>query len=54
MTCDHVLSRYASMSSRRDAVPFDTRYFEKLTATGEVASSDAIFRDIYRRCPRPI
>jgi hypothetical protein len=37
------------MRSRRDAVPFDTRYFEKLAAAGRSSSSDAIFRDIYRR-----
>lgn len=37
------------MSSRRDAVPFDPRHFEKLTSQGETASTDAIFRDIYRR-----
>ncbi len=37
------------MRSRRDAVPFDPRHFEKLTAPGETAPNDAIFRDIYRR-----
>ncbi len=37
------------MHSRRDAVPFDPRHFEKLTAPGETAPNDAIFRDIYRR-----
>jgi hypothetical protein len=37
------------VSSRRDAVPFDTRYFEKLTARGDTSSSEEIFRDIYRR-----
>jgi hypothetical protein len=35
--------------SRRDAVPFDPRHFEKLTTQGETASNDTIFRDIYRR-----
>jgi SAM-dependent methyltransferase len=35
--------------SRRDAVPFDPRHFEKLTTQGETTSNDAIFRDIYRR-----
>jgi hypothetical protein len=37
------------VSSRRDAVPFDTHYFEKLAARGETSSVDAIFREIYRR-----
>jgi hypothetical protein len=37
------------MSSRRDAVPFDTRYFERLAARGNTSSLDAIFREIYRR-----
>jgi hypothetical protein len=37
------------VSSRRDAVPFDPRHFEKLTSQGETASTGAIFRDIYRR-----
>jgi hypothetical protein len=37
------------VSSRRDAVPFDPRHFEKLRAQGETASTDAVFRDIYRR-----
>ncbi|HKU62333.1 MAG TPA: class I SAM-dependent methyltransferase [Gemmatimonadales bacterium] len=38
------------MSSRRDAVPFDPRHFEKLSDRGEAASSSAaIFRDIYQR-----
>ena len=36
------------MSSRRDAVPFDPRYFEKHAGSGDV-SSDAVFREIYRR-----
>jgi hypothetical protein len=37
------------VNSRRDAVPFDTRYFEKLASRGETSSADGIFRDIYRR-----
>jgi hypothetical protein len=37
------------VSSRRDAVPFDTRHFEKQAAAGATRSADAIFRDIYRR-----
>jgi hypothetical protein len=37
------------VSSRRDAVPFDTRHFEKLAARGNNSSAEAIFRDIYRR-----
>jgi SAM-dependent methyltransferase len=37
------------VSSRRDAVPFDPRHFEKQRAQGETASNDAVFRDIYRR-----
>jgi hypothetical protein len=37
------------VSSRRDAVPFDPRHFEKLAGRGETPSSDAIFREIYRR-----
>jgi hypothetical protein len=35
--------------SRRDAVPFDTHYFEKLAAKGNRPTAEAIFRDIYRR-----
>jgi Methyltransferase domain len=37
------------VSSRRDAVPFDTHYFEKLRARGNAPSNEAIFRDIYQR-----
>jgi len=37
------------VSSRRDAVPFDPRHFEKQSDLGARASTDAIFRDIYRR-----
>lgn len=37
------------MTSRRDAVPFDSRYFEKRASSGEVASVEATFRDIHRR-----
>jgi hypothetical protein len=37
------------VSSRREAVPFDTRYFEKLARRGDVSSAEAIFGDIYRR-----
>jgi hypothetical protein len=37
------------VTSRRDAVPFDTRYFEKLAGKGCTQSGEATFRDIYRR-----
>jgi hypothetical protein len=37
------------VDSRRDAVPFDTRYFEKLASRGHLSSADSIFQDIYRR-----
>lgn len=37
------------MTSRRDAVPFDTRYFEQLAARGHAPPADARFREIYRR-----
>jgi hypothetical protein len=37
------------VSSRREAVPFDPRFFEKLEARGETPSAEAICRDIYRR-----
>ncbi len=37
------------MSSRRDRVPFDPRYYEKLVREGGETSPDAVFRDIYRR-----
>ncbi len=39
-----------SMSiSRRDAVPFDPRHFERLARSGERLSSEETFRDIHRR-----
>lgn len=38
-----------SVSSRRNAVPFDPYYFEKLARSGATAPADVIFRDIYRR-----
>jgi hypothetical protein len=37
------------MTSRRDAVPFDPRHFEKLAAEGRTPAADATFREIYRR-----
>jgi len=37
------------MTSRRDAVPFDPHYFEKLAAQGVSPTAEAAFRDIYRR-----
>jgi hypothetical protein len=42
-------SKVVAVRSRRDAVPFDSHYFEKLAATGNRASAEAIFRDIYQR-----
>jgi SAM-dependent methyltransferase len=35
--------------SRRDAVPFDPRHFERLARAGEHMSTEEIFRDIHRR-----
>lgn len=35
--------------ARRTAVPFDPYHFEKLARRGTAATSEAIFRDIYRR-----
>jgi hypothetical protein len=35
--------------SRRDAVPFDPRHFERLARTGEHLSPEETFRDIHRR-----
>jgi hypothetical protein len=35
--------------SRRDAVPFDPRHFERLARSGERLSSEETFRDIHRR-----
>jgi hypothetical protein len=37
------------VSSRRDAVPFDPRHYEKQSDRGEPPSADEVFRDIYRR-----
>ena len=37
------------MSTRREAVAFDTHHFEKMASRGEGSSVEAIFRDIYRR-----
>jgi hypothetical protein len=37
------------VSSRRDAVPFDPRHYEKHSDRGEPPSADEVFRDIYRR-----
>jgi SAM-dependent methyltransferase len=36
------------MTSRRDRVPFDSRYYEKRTPSGTRETAD-VFRDIYRR-----
>jgi hypothetical protein len=36
------------MTSRRDRVPFDSRYYEKLTPADSREAAD-VFRDIYRR-----
>ena len=36
------------MTSRRDHVPFDSRYYEKRAASGAREPAD-VFRDIYRR-----
>lgn len=35
--------------SRRDAVPFDPRHFERLARQGSSRSAEETFRDIYRR-----
>ncbi len=35
--------------SRRDAVPFDPRHFERLARAGEHMSAEETFRDIHRR-----
>ncbi len=43
------MARVETMTSRRDRVPFDARYYEKLTRTGGSAASVSVFRDIYRR-----
>jgi len=37
------------MTSRRDQVPFDPRYYEKLARSGRAFEADHAFRDIYRR-----
>jgi SAM-dependent methyltransferase len=36
------------MTSRRDRVPFDSRYFEKRSRAGALEPAD-VFRDVYRR-----
>lgn len=37
------------MTSRRDQVPFDSHYYEKLARSGRESEPDHVFRDIYRR-----
>ena len=37
------------MSSRRDRVPFDSRYYERLARSGRTSEPEHVFRDIYRR-----
>jgi hypothetical protein len=37
------------VTSRRDAVPFDSRHFESLARRGNGLPADAVFRDIYLR-----
>ena len=37
------------MTSRRDRVPFDSRYYEKLARSGGDSEPQRVFRDIYRR-----
>jgi hypothetical protein len=36
-------------NSRRDAVPFDPRHFERLARSGHLLSAEEAFRDIHRR-----
>jgi hypothetical protein len=37
------------VTSRRDRVPFDSRYYEKLACSGLESEAECVFRDIYRR-----
>ena len=37
------------MTSRRDRVPFDSRYYERLARSGRESEPERVFRDIYRR-----
>jgi SAM-dependent methyltransferase len=37
------------VTSRRDGVPFDSRYYEKLARAGRESEPEHVFRDIYRR-----
>ena len=37
------------MSSRRDRVPFDSYYYERLARSGRESEPELVFRDIYRR-----
>jgi hypothetical protein len=37
------------VSSRRDRVPFDSRYYERLARSGRTSEAEHVFRDIYRR-----
>jgi hypothetical protein len=37
------------VSSRRDRVPFDAYYYEKLARSGRESEPELVFRDIYRR-----
>jgi SAM-dependent methyltransferase len=37
------------VTSRRDRVPFDSHYYEKLARSGSESEPEHVFRDIYRR-----
>jgi hypothetical protein len=37
------------VNSRRERVPFDSHYYEKLARSGRESRPDEVFRDIYRR-----
>lgn len=37
------------MTSRRDRVPFDSHYYEKLARSGRESEPEHVFGDIYRR-----
>jgi hypothetical protein len=37
------------VTSRRDRVPFDSRYYERLARSGRESEPERVFRDIYRR-----
>lgn len=46
---DATTRKVARVTSRRDRVPFDSRYYEKLAGSGLPAEPEHVFRDIYRR-----